>query len=495
MCSARVRSVERSSTEGHDGGGGKTDGTLGKFLIKKLQFGRYVKGVVFRRELPQLEALIARAKEMYEPHGAEYKESSKTFKFPDGAFLKCRFLDNDSDSERYQGHDYSDLMWEELGNFPSPRPIMKLKATLRSARGIPCQMYGTGNPGGPGQAWVKSRYIDPAPMGYHPIKEVERVHLPNGQIVDAESTRIYIPSRVTDNQILLKNDPNYISNLTQSGSEQLVKAWLHGDFNVIDGAFFDNFDERKHVIPYTDQLPAWWLRFRCADWGSYRPFAVYWCAVASDDWQHPVTGVLIPKGAIVVYREYYGVKTKMDGTIETNIGLKKTAEEVAFGILERDGRDSISYGVLDPSAFARDGGPSIAERMYTCTNGKVAFRRADNSRTGVRGPMGGWDQLRARLDGDASGIGVDRRPMVYFFHTCHHLIRTLPMMQHDPDKPEDIDTNAEDHAADALRYGCLSRPYTKPAPTQRRPMRGLSDMTLEDLWYHQDKIAQSDGRI
>jgi hypothetical protein len=67
--------------------------------------------------------------------------------------------------------------------------------------------------------------------------------------------------------------------------------------------------------------------------------------------------------------------------------------------------------------------------------------------------MGGWDQLRARLR------GTDGRPMRYIFSTCKDLIRTLPALQHDPNRPEDVDTEGEDHAPDALRYACMSRPY------------------------------------
>src|ERR1700674_4710234 len=72
--------------------------------------------------------------------------------------------------------------------------------------------------------------------------------------------------------------------------------------------------------------------------------------------------------------------------------------------------------------------------------------------------MGGWDQMRQRIRGDGES------PMLFVFSTCRDLIRTLPALQHDPDRPEDLDTDAEDHAADEVRYACMSRPYT-PART------------------------------
>ncbi|HJY06185.1 MAG TPA: hypothetical protein VJ323_07695, partial [Bryobacteraceae bacterium] len=153
---------------------------------------------------------------------------------------------------------------------------------------------------------------------------------------------------------------------------------------------------------------------------------------------------VLPRGSMVRYREWYGRKGP-------NEGLKLTAEEVAHGILSKEQPgEKITYSVLDPAAFAVDGGPSIAERM-----GKVgvSFRRADNKRVSQLGALGGWDQMRQRMKGE------DGRPMIYCFSTCTDSIRTIPALQHDPDKPEDLDTDGEDHAADEWRYGCMSRPY------------------------------------
>jgi hypothetical protein len=103
-----------------------------------------------------------------------------------------------------------------------------------------------------------------------------------------------------------------------------------------------------------------------------------------------------------------------------------------------------------------DGGPSIGERMARA--GGQRWKAADNTRVGKAGALGGWDQMRARINGD----GV--RPSLYVFETCRDFIRTVPVLQHDPARPEDLDTGAEDHVADEARYACLSRPLTaKPA--------------------------------
>src|SRR5580765_4860442 len=140
------------------------------------------------------------------------------------------------------------------------------------------------------------------------------------------------------------------------------------------------------------------------------------------------------------------------------------AAEVGKQIAEREKGEEISYGVLDPSAFAEDGGPSIAESMGTGSGGKVWFKRADNKRVRVRGAtIGGWNEMRSRLVGDGDG-----HAMIVTFSTCVDSIRTIPFLQHDPDRHEDVMSDSEDHAGDEWRYACMSRPWAK-AREEKKP--------------------------
>jgi hypothetical protein len=259
-------------------------------------------------------------------------------------------------------------------------------------------------------------------------------------------TRLFIPARLTDNPALLMRDPGYVARLQQSGSEALVKAWLEGDWSVIEGAFFDKWSGRNIVAPF--QIPALWTRIRSFDWGYAAPFSVGWWAVVSDPWQ--CGAVTLPRGALVRYREWYGSNGR------PNQGLRLEAEAVAAGIFERERQDGkIALGVADPSIFREDGGPSIGERLRRAG---LAFRPADNTRVGKAGALSGWDQLRARIVGDGE------TPMLFVFDTCRDFIRTVPVLRHDPMRPEDLDTAAEDHIADETRYACLSRPMIARAP-------------------------------
>ncbi len=421
---------------------------LGKFASKASKYGKDCVGVFFRKTREDLKEAMERSAQIYGPIGAKWHEQKKWWRFPNGARLKFEYLERDADADNYQGHSYTDVFFEELTHWADPKPVNKLRATLRSAAGVPCQFHATGNPGGPGHQWVKARYIDPDPRGWQIIKD-EFENPFTGEKVS--KSRIFIPSKLVDNRFL---GSEYVANLYQSGSKELVRAWLEGDWSVIEGAFFDCWSNEQHVVrPFT--IPNDWLRFRSSDWGSAAPFSVGWWAVVGDEYALE-GGKRLPRGALVRYREWYGASAP-------NVGLKLTAEEVARGIKAKEAGDKIAFGVLDPAAFAVDGGPSIAERML---KEGVSFRPADNKRVSQRGAMGGWDQMRARMKG-----GEDGRPMLYVFDTCKDFIRTVPALQHDPDKPEDLDTDAEDHVADEARYACMSRPWMPRQQEDKTPDR------------------------
>lgn len=419
-------------------GGGKTESSIGDWLQHSALYGEAAVGIFFRRKLIQLAEVIARTKQLFPKLGARYNEQKKEWLMSNGARLKFAYLERDSDAEEYQGHNYTRVYVEEVTNFPSPSPINKLRATLRSASGVPVGMRLTGNPGGPGHNWVKKRYIDPDPRGFRIITEECTIDTETGpQQVSLDY--VFIPSKIGDNQLLMRNDPTYILRLRQSGSEALVKAWLEGNWDIVDGAFFDEWDETKHVLRASEwwgKIPAVATRFCSMDWGSAKPFSVGWYVVSDGTWG-------LPANALVKVAEWYGASGP-------NKGLKMTSDMVAKGILERE-RDlgiRCNYRVADPAIFIRDGGPSIGETMAMTG---VTFRRADNKR------KSGWEQLRKLL------VGTAGAPLLYFFDTCDDTIRTLPVLQHDETDPEDLDTESEDHAADETRYAVMSRPTIRKA--------------------------------
>lgn len=446
-------------------GGGKTDGVLGKWAIKESQYGHSFNAIMFRRTTVSSEDAIDRSRQIYGPIGGKFNESKLIWKMPHGGRVAFAYLDTVADADEYQGRNVSDTWVEEAGQYPDSKPIDRLYGVLRSAASVPIQLILTGNPGGSGQHWLSQRY------GLIPFPDRPKIvsrTLENGSIHRAA----VIPSRITDNQILLHSDPEYINRLHLVGSSALVKAWLHGDWTAVEGAFFDCWHPARHVVP-AFEIPDHWMRFRSGDWGSAKPFSIGWWAVVSDT--VTVHGLTIPRGCLVRYREWYGMQKD-----KPNTGLKLTAEEVAAGIADRERQDpKISYGVLDPSAFAEDGGPSIAERMFR--SHKIMWQRADNKRVGGLGALGGWDQMRARLKGDEDG------PMAVCLSNCVDSIRTIPVLQHDLNRIEDLDTEAEDHAADDWRYGCMSRPYIRPQPKSVQPIKPTKHYTIDELIKYSER--------
>lgn len=217
-------------------GGGKTDGIMGSWMAHAGRYQANAKGIIFRRSMSELDEVQARMREVFPAIGGTHKASSKTWIMPGGAELKLRFLDADDDATKYQGHAYTWMGFDEAGNWPTPKPIDMLRACLRSVHGVPCQLILTGNPGGKGHEWIKERYIDPAKPGV-PFQG------PDGTM------RVFIPSRLQDNLVLMEKDPGYVDRLRASGPSWLVRAWLEGDWtaaeagNIFQREFWKYYDE------------------------------------------------------------------------------------------------------------------------------------------------------------------------------------------------------------------------------------------------------------
>lgn len=451
-------------------GGGKSDAQLGYQLFGALRHEGKSRGIMFRKTYAELEELQARAFEIFGSSGGVYKTApsaefpnSNCWYWDNGATVKMRYIEHERDYGRMHGHQYSHISQDEITEYASPSGYLKMMSTLRNANGVPCTIRATGNPGGIGHAWCKERFINKSP-GMMPFVDP-----------DTGFTRMFIPSSTDDNQILLNADPGYKNRIKAAtqGNEALRKAWLLGDWDIVAGAFFDCWDASRHVIkPF--MIPKEWKRFIGGDWGSARPFAFGWCAIVQDD--YPVgNGIVLPRGCLVIYKEWYGGAVDSSGNQIFNTGVKMTAEDVGSGLAQRSIGEDISLGVLDPAAFSCDGGPSIAERIQKGA-GKAFFRRADNARVSRRGSMGGWDVMRARLMGED-----EQRPMLVFFNTALNCIRTIPALQHDDTNIEDVNTTGDDHCADFVRYICMSRPWAKPQEIITKP-KFFNDFKANDLF-------------
>lgn len=303
------------------------------------------------------------------------------------------------------------------------------------------RIIGASNPGGIGHTWVKSAFIDIAP----PMEIVQMAAAEGG------FRRQFIPALLSDNPTMMTNDPDYADRLSGLGDPMLVRAMLSGDWDIVAGGMFDDvWDRERQIIPAFD-IPPGWVIDRAFDWGDSRPFAVAWFAEAdgTEATRPDGTTWCPPRGTLILIDEWYGWSGK------PNEGCRMLASDIAAGILAREseltasGRISgpVLPGPADTSIFDVENGHSIAADMEAAG---VMWARADK-RPGSR--INGWQRLRRLLS--ASCKHPLEEPGLFAFDHCLHFSRTIPVLPRDQRKADDVDTEAEDHLGDAIRYRCL----------------------------------------
>jgi len=400
---------EQDVLYGGSAGGGKSYA----MLVDPLRY-MHVKehrALLLRKSMPELRELIDKSRELYPKAftGAKFREVEKIWRFPSGASLEFGYLDRDADVYRYQGQSYTWIGIDELTQYPTEFPLQYLQSRLRTTNNeIKCYIRCTANPGGVGGYWVKKRYLDPSP--------------PNESFTGEDKiTRRFIPARLEDNPYLAA-DGKY-EQMLQSLPAVQRKQLLEGNWDVAEGAAFTEFDYETHCIdPF--EIPRTWERVKGIDYGYAAESAVIWGAVDPQD------------ETLIIYRELY------------QKGL--TGEDLAKKIYEFEKEERLSIqGVLDWAAWAKTGttGPTVGEVLSRAGH---KLRRADKNR--IQGKI----QIHERLKQNDKG-----RPKLQIFKTCPNLIREIQSIPLDPNKPEDVDTKASDHAYDALRYLIMSRPRAR----------------------------------
>lgn len=416
---------ERDVLYGGAAGGGKSFALLADPL-------RYCtnpnhRGLLLRRTLDELTELIDKSRQLYPKAfpGAKFRESKSTWHFPSGATIWFTYLDKDKDVTRFQGQAFNWIGIDEITQYPTPYVWDYLRSRLRSTDPELQQnlyMRCTANPGGIGGWWIKKMYID---VGEHnkpfPASDVETGKpflWPQGHEKEGQPLfyRRFIPARLTDNPFLMA-DGQYEAML-RSLPEIERKRLLEGDWDVADGAAFPEFSRAKHVVEPFD-LPTNWPRIRAADYGYASPSCVLWGAI---DWDNNIW----------IYRELY-VK-------------QLTAEQLADKILEAEQLDPLPhYTVLDSSCWNKTGfGPSIAETMMRC-----GVRWTPSDRNRIQGKM----EIHRRLADDPR----TEEPRLRVFSNCSNTVKQLAAIPLSKTNSEDVDTKAEDHAYDALRYMLMTR--------------------------------------
>ncbi len=405
------------------------------------------RGLLLRRTLDELTELIDKSKQLYTKAfpGATFRESKSTWVFPSGATIWFTYLDRDKDVTRFQGQAFNWIGIDEITQYPTPYVWDYLRSRLRSTDPELQQhlcMRCTANPGGVGGWWVKKMYIDHReankPFGAYDLDTGKTFVWPDGHPKAGQPLfyRKFVPARLTDNPYLMA-DGQYEAML-RSLPDVERRRLLEGDWDVAEGAAFPEFSRRRHVVEHFD-LPTNWPRIRAADYGYASPSCVLWGAI---DWDNNIW----------VYRELYAKHL--------------TAEQLADKILECEELDPTPhYTVLDSSCWNKTGfGPSIAETMM-----RAGVRWTPSDRNRLQGKM----EVHRRLADDPYA----NEPRLRVFSTCKHTIAQLSGIPLSKSNSEDVDTKAEDHAYDALRYMVMTR--TSGYQSIHKTLQGIKEQAFK----------------
>lgn len=468
-------------------GPGKTITQLMRFRSRVgLGYGEFWRGVIFDREFDNLAGLVAESKKWFPKFfdGAVFLESASQYKWkwPTGEELLFRHVKKISDYEGFHGHEYPFIGWNELTKQPTSALYDKFMSCNRSAFDpvkntpklpdgtydtvdgkplpkIPLEVFSTTNPNGPGHNWVKRRFIDVAKRGTIVKKEVEVFNPQTQKNEIVVKTQVAIFGSYRENKYL---PPEYIAELESITDENLRKAWLYGDWDIVTGGALDDvWNRRIHVLPRF-VIPNTWHIDRAFDWGSTHPFSVGWFAEANGDEAKIIVGNEVysfcpPRGTLIQFFEWYGCKKNKEGKMDlgSNQGLKLSAGDVAEGIKQREialmangwiGKQP-SPGPADNQI--RDVREADVETIESKMSVKgVNWLESDKSPGSRRN---GLQLIRDRFEAASRGEG----PALYFMENCIASISTIPTLPRDEDKPDDIDTDAEDHPYDMVRYRVL----------------------------------------
>lgn len=413
--------------------GGKSDFLLGDF-IQDLHQGRDWTGILFRQTLPELEDLIERSMQIYPYTAGEYLVGRHTWRWPTGALLRLRHLDEEADFQRYMGHSYSWIGWDELPNWRSMAPYRQMLSRLRGPA-TSKRVRGTGNPGGRCHAEIRDYWQ----IGEHP--EGRRL------ITDEHSKmrRMFIPARVTDNTIGLQRDPGYLARLAAVGDPELVRAWRDGDWNAIIGAYFSQFSLGKHVVePF--EVPEGWAVFTGGDYGEHNPC---WWGIVAVDFDDDVWIVDEYHRAEAGGADHArGVRAMLDNCpYLANVTPRLHLAPHDMWTKRRPGEASQALAPKD--SFA-------SEHIY--------LTRANMER------VNGWRNLKDLLY--AGRVN-------FFRGRTERVIDSLSTVARDIHNPEDVEKGGNDHPADGLRYivNHVYRPR-KRVEVDRSPGTGLNVLEM-----------------
>jgi hypothetical protein len=414
-------------------GGGKSYALALLALRHAEQYGTAARILYLRRTYKGLADFELVTRDLFgKVYGgaARFNSAEHVWRLPNGGYMELGQLETHADYSKYQGRSFTLLLIDEAGQYPDPALLDILRSNLRGPKGMPIRTIIAANPGGVGHHWLAKRYVFRA-APWTPFLEEK-----------SKRTFVYAPSTFAENQFIDREQ--YDEQLVSScpGDPELLKSWRDGDWAIARGAYFANvLDEARNAVDPWQAIPQGWQTYLAHDFGSSAPSATY--IVAKSPGGEGPDGKFYPRDSLVLVDELATCKHERPSE-----GLGWTVPILAEEILAMCKRWKVRPdGVADDAIFAQGGhgAGSIADefRRY----GVLFFpaKKADR--------LTGWNIMR-RLLADAGKPDV---PGLYVSRGCEYFWSTVPYLARDQKRVEDVDSSGPDHAADAVRYGCLRR--------------------------------------
>lgn len=411
-------------------GAGRTTGAL-FIAMRHCELHSHGAHVLFIRQM--LRSLREVEDALHLTLAAQYGDALRVnrqdhiFTLPSGATIEFSPINDTEDMAKLQGRNFSLVIADEYGNF-SPqqmRFVDQLRANMRAGK-IHTRFVLLANPGGRGHQMIKERFIDRSIAGQV------------GVMNDGLPWCI-----VKANYLVNPHNPvNYISSLRASalGDAELLKAWEDGDWNIARGAMFqDVIDETAQKVSH-----AWVLdllkkhsrkgvySFLSGDWGQSAPAVCFDCVKFLQPYDR------FPRNSIVLLDEISS--SNPDNRSQgMNWSIGRFAEEIEEMVV-RNGSNRV--GTLDDMKGLQPE-DTLIKQMGAYN---FSFQRPKKNRTS------GWAAQREYLFNSHEKNG---KPGLWISERCQGWWETVPLLPRDPSKPEDVDTRAIDHWADATRYACV----------------------------------------
>jgi hypothetical protein len=429
-------------------GGGKSHALRWDAYMRCLTQPQY-RALLLRRTYPELENTHLENVPIDQANGlpCDYLKSERKVRFRNGSVLQFGHCEDDASTGKYLSTEYDAIYFDELVTF-TEKQFLLIRSRARSTKpGVTPVIKAGTNPGGPESHWVRRRFIwqDVTP------KEDPRYR---------PQDYAYIPATLDDNPHL--NQEDYAAAL-ESLPEELARAYRYGDWDIFPGQYFGEWRKTREVdgktvgwhvslehIVYPPDLP----RSILMDYGYVKPGYVGFM-------------VHLPEGHAYLEEEYLPQRVvSFDQGVELGRRIKDR------------GLTRILYFVYDSQMETpqTETGEAIIEtfrRGLRKAGVSLAMRKADKDR------MSGWPRLREWLK-----PAPDDRPWLQISPQCPYAARTMPALVSDKNKPEDVDSDGDDHAADSLRYWAMSRPHPSTAAALRPPMQPFSWGAIKQQGQH-----------